>query len=156
MVTNITQFGAFVNLGLPMRDSYMHLNSPIIVSDPNEVVVIGQQVKASVLGIDRARQRISLHAQRCAVAHGEQKMQLCRTASMGQSATRELLGRHSGPRPTASASRQHQPRSAFSQREPFTGSCRLGSALSKEIVGPLSQTLLDQTPTSVQCQSRQR
>ena len=61
VVTNITQFGAFVNLGLP-HEGLVHVSelADHFVSDPNEVVVIGQQVKASVLGIDRARQRISL------------------------------------------------------------------------------------------------
>jgi transcriptional accessory protein Tex/SPT6 len=61
VVTNITQFGAFVNVGLP-HEGLVHVSelADHFVSDPNEVVTIGQSVKASVLGIDTARRRISL------------------------------------------------------------------------------------------------
>jgi len=61
VVTNITQFGAFVNVGLP-HEGLVHVSelADHFVSDPNEVVTIGQPVKASVLGIDLARRRISL------------------------------------------------------------------------------------------------
>jgi transcriptional accessory protein Tex/SPT6 len=61
MVTNITQFGAFVNVGLP-HEGLVHVSelADHFVSDPNEVVTIGQTVRATVLGIDVARRRISL------------------------------------------------------------------------------------------------
>lgn len=61
VVTNITQFGAFLNLGLA-NEGLVHVSelADHFVSDPNEVVTVGQQVKAHVLGIDRARRRISL------------------------------------------------------------------------------------------------
>ncbi|MBV69931.1 MAG: hypothetical protein CMH52_01155 [Myxococcales bacterium] len=61
VVTNITQFGAFVNVGLP-HEGLVHVSelADHFVSDPNEVVTIGQSVKANVLGIDIARRRISL------------------------------------------------------------------------------------------------
>ena len=61
VVTNITQFGAFVNVGLA-HEGLVHVSelADHFVSDPNEVVAIGQSVKATVLGIDIARRRISL------------------------------------------------------------------------------------------------
>lgn len=61
MVTNITQFGAFINIGLP-HEGLVHVSelADHFVNDPNEVVTVGQQVKARVLGVDRGRRRISL------------------------------------------------------------------------------------------------
>jgi len=61
VVTNITQFGAFLNLGLA-NEGLVHVSelADNFVSDPNEVVTVGQHVKAHVLGVDRARRRISL------------------------------------------------------------------------------------------------
>lgn len=61
VVTNITQFGAFINIGLP-HEGLVHVSelADHFVNDPNEVVTVGQQVKARVLGVDRGRRRISL------------------------------------------------------------------------------------------------
>jgi transcriptional accessory protein Tex/SPT6 len=61
VVTNISHFGAFVNLGLP-QEALVHISelSDRFVSNPNEVVSIGQQVTAHVLAVDPARGRISL------------------------------------------------------------------------------------------------
>jgi uncharacterized protein len=61
VVTNISHFGAFVNIGLP-QEALVHISelSDKFVSNPNEVVSIGQQVTAHVLAVDPARGRISL------------------------------------------------------------------------------------------------
>jgi predicted RNA-binding protein with RPS1 domain len=61
IVTNITQFGAFVNIGLS-HEGLVHVSelADHFVHDPKEVVTVGQQVEARVLGVDRARRRISL------------------------------------------------------------------------------------------------
>lgn len=61
LVTNITQFGAFVNIGLS-HEGLVHVSelADHFVNDPKEVVQINQAVKARVLGVDRARRRISL------------------------------------------------------------------------------------------------
>ncbi len=61
LVTNITQFGAFINIGLS-HEGLVHVSelADHFVNNPNEVVAIGQQVSAQVLGVDRARRRISL------------------------------------------------------------------------------------------------
>ena len=61
VVTNITQFGAFLNIGLT-HEGLVHVSelADHFVNDPNEVVSVGQHVKAQVLGVDRARRRISL------------------------------------------------------------------------------------------------
>ncbi|MCB9525737.1 MAG: S1 RNA-binding domain-containing protein [Myxococcales bacterium] len=61
VVTNITQFGAFVNIGLS-HEGLVHVSelADHFVNDPNEVVKVNQHVEARVLGVDRARRRISL------------------------------------------------------------------------------------------------
>ncbi|MCK5799654.1 MAG: S1 RNA-binding domain-containing protein, partial [Deltaproteobacteria bacterium] len=61
VVTNISHFGAFINIGLP-QEALVHISelSDRFVSNPNEVVSIGQQVSAHVLAVDPPRGRISL------------------------------------------------------------------------------------------------
>ncbi len=61
VVTNISHFGAFVNIGLP-QEALVHISelSDSFVSNPNEVVRIGQQVNAHVLAVEPSRGRISL------------------------------------------------------------------------------------------------
>ncbi|AEG31598.1 Tex family protein [Thiomicrospira cyclica] len=61
VVTNVTHFGAFVDVGVH-QDGLVHIShlSNTFVSDPREVVKAGQIVKVTVLEVDAARKRISL------------------------------------------------------------------------------------------------
>lgn len=61
VVTNISHFGAFVNIGLS-QEALVHISelSDQFVSNPNDVVSIGQQLTAHVLSVDPGRGRISL------------------------------------------------------------------------------------------------
>jgi uncharacterized protein len=61
IVTNITNFGAFVDVGIK-QDGLVHISqlSHSFVKDPNEVVSLHQEVKVKVLDIDTDRQRIQL------------------------------------------------------------------------------------------------
>ncbi|MFA8299646.1 MAG: Tex family protein [Hyphomicrobiales bacterium] len=61
IVTNITAFGAFVDIGVH-QDGLIHLSemSHSYVKDPNEVVRLQQQVMVKVLNVDVKRKRISL------------------------------------------------------------------------------------------------
>lgn len=61
IVTNITQFGAFVDLGIK-ENGLVHISqlADRYVSDPMEVVAVNQHVKARVLSIDADKKRISL------------------------------------------------------------------------------------------------
>ncbi|OHB53008.1 MAG: RNA-binding transcriptional accessory protein [Planctomycetes bacterium GWF2_42_9] len=61
IVTNITAFGAFVDIGVH-QDGLVHISelSDNFVKDPNEVVKVQQKVKVRVLEIDAPRKRISL------------------------------------------------------------------------------------------------
>jgi protein Tex len=61
VVTNVTQFGAFVDLGVH-QDGLVHVSELAhrFVRDPAEVVRVGQRVKVKVLQVDAARRRIGL------------------------------------------------------------------------------------------------
>ena len=63
VVTNVTAFGAFVDIGVH-QDGLIHLSelSDNFVSDPASVVKAGDRLSVTVIGVDRARQRISLSA----------------------------------------------------------------------------------------------
>jgi uncharacterized protein len=60
VITNVTHFGAFVDIGVH-HDALIHISqlSKTFVKDPNEVVSVGHVVKVKVLEIDVARKRIS-------------------------------------------------------------------------------------------------
>ncbi|WP_436515205.1 Tex family protein [Ekhidna sp. To15] len=61
VVTNITKFGAFVDVGVH-QDGLVHIShlSNSFVSDPTQVVKLGQKVTVKVLEVDVPRKRISL------------------------------------------------------------------------------------------------
>jgi len=60
-VRNIVDFGAFVDIGLK-QDGLLHISemSQMYVSDPFEIVEIGQNIEVKVLNVDQKRGRISL------------------------------------------------------------------------------------------------
>jgi protein Tex len=61
VVTNVTAFGAFVDIGVH-QDGLVHVSqlADRFVRDPNEVVHVQQRVQVTVLEVDKARKRISL------------------------------------------------------------------------------------------------
>ena len=61
IVTNITNFGCFVDLGIKEK-GLIHVSqlADRFVSDPTTVVSIHQHVRVRVLGVDRERKRIAL------------------------------------------------------------------------------------------------
>ena len=61
IVTNITNFGAFVDIGVH-QDGLVHVSQMAnrYVSDPTQVVRLHQHVRVKVIAIDLRRQRISL------------------------------------------------------------------------------------------------
>ena len=63
VVTNVTAFGAFVDIGVH-QDGLVHLSelSDNYVTDPASVVKAGDRLQVTVIGVDRARGRISLSA----------------------------------------------------------------------------------------------
>ena len=61
VVTNVANFGAFVDIGVH-QDGLVHISalSDKFVKDPREVVKAGQVVKVKVLEVDAKRQRVAL------------------------------------------------------------------------------------------------
>ena len=61
IVTNITNFGAFVDIGVH-QDGLVHISQMAdrYVSDPTSVVKLHQHVRVRVIEVDQRRHRISL------------------------------------------------------------------------------------------------
>ena len=63
VVTNVTAFGAFVDIGIH-QDGLVHVSeiADRFVRDPSEVVKTGDRITVRVIGVDKARNRVSLSA----------------------------------------------------------------------------------------------
>jgi uncharacterized protein len=61
IVTNVTNFGAFVDVGVH-QDGLVHISqlADVFVDDPNKIVKVGQQVWVNVTEVDVKRKRIAL------------------------------------------------------------------------------------------------
>jgi protein Tex len=61
IVTNITKFGAFVDIGVK-QDGMVHVSQIAhkFISDPNEVLKLQEKVKVQVMEVDKERKRIAL------------------------------------------------------------------------------------------------
>ena len=61
VITNVTAFGAFVDVGVH-QDGLVHISqlADRFVKDPHEVVKVHQKVTVKVLEVDLKRQRIAL------------------------------------------------------------------------------------------------
>jgi uncharacterized protein len=68
VVTNVTAFGAFVDIGVH-QDGLVHVSqlADRFVKDPNEVAKVGDKLKVRVLEVDLVRKRIALTAKSGAV-----------------------------------------------------------------------------------------
>jgi uncharacterized protein len=98
VVTNVTAFGAFVDVGVH-QDGLVHVSqlADRFVKDPAEVVKVGQKVMATVLEIDLPRKRIAL-SMRSGAQPGP-----AREVRQAPAATRPAAERTPAPRP-------HEPR----------------------------------------------
>lgn len=65
VVTNVTAFGAFVDVGVH-QDGLVHVSklADRFVKDPNDVVKVGDKLTVTVMEVDMVRKRISLSARR--------------------------------------------------------------------------------------------
>ena len=61
VVTNITAFGAFVDIGVH-QDGLLHVSQMAqrYIKDPHEVVSVHQKVMVTVVAVDLERKRIAL------------------------------------------------------------------------------------------------
>jgi uncharacterized protein len=75
IVTNITNFGAFVDIGVK-QDGLVHVSqlSNKFISDPNEVVKLNQKVTVTVTEVDVSRKRIGLSMKENKTSHGENQI----------------------------------------------------------------------------------
>ena len=69
-VTNVANFGAFVDIGVH-QDGLVHISqlSDNFVSDPNQIVKVGQVVKVRVLEVNAQLKRVSLSMKAGAAAN---------------------------------------------------------------------------------------
>ena len=60
-VRNITDFGAFVDVGVK-HDGLVHISemSEKFVKEPSDIVSVGDIVKVKVIGIDKDKQKVKL------------------------------------------------------------------------------------------------
>jgi uncharacterized protein len=74
IVTNVTKFGAFVDVGVH-QDGLVHISqlSDGFVNDPAAVVKVNQKVMATVIEVDLERKRISLSLKANPLAEKEAK-----------------------------------------------------------------------------------
>jgi len=65
VVTNVTAFGAFVDIGVH-QDGLVHVSklSDRFIKDPSEVAHVGDRLQVRVLEVDLARKRVSLSARK--------------------------------------------------------------------------------------------
>lgn len=65
-VTNVTNFGAFVDIGVH-QDGLIHISelSNQFIKDLSQVISVGNQVKVKIIGLDKERKRISLSKKAC-------------------------------------------------------------------------------------------
>jgi uncharacterized protein len=103
IVTNITNFGAFVDIGVK-QDGLVHVSQLAnrYVSDPNEVVKLNQKVTVTVTEVDVARKRIALTMK----GEGSQ-----RTEARGQKS--EVGGQRSDKKP---ANKKPEPLNPFQSK----------------------------------------
>lgn len=74
IVTNITKFGVFVDVGVH-QDGLIHIShlADKYVSDPSEVVKVHQKVEVTVIEVDLARKRIALSMKGNVATEGPKK-----------------------------------------------------------------------------------
>jgi len=74
IVTNVTNFGAFVDIGVH-QDGLVHVSqlADRFVKDASEVVKVQQRVVVTVLEVDKGRKRISLSMRREPIARTEKR-----------------------------------------------------------------------------------
>lgn len=121
VVTNVTNFGAFVDIGVH-QDGLVHISSLTdkFITDPHTVVKAGDVVKVKVMEVDVERRRIGL------------SMRLDEAIDQSKSQTRTpVQGKHQGSKPNQHKASQHkssQPQSGRSAPNPAPVNAAMGNA----------------------------
>ncbi len=122
-VTNVTNFGAFVDIGVH-QDGLVHISSLSnrFVEDPHTIVKAGDIVKVKVMEVDINRKRIAL-----TMRLDEQPGEGSSPSRRAPAATQE---RSSGPsRQTQNNNRNNNPRNNRSQSQDTAGNSAMSDAL---------------------------
>ncbi len=108
VVTNVTNFGAFVDIGVH-QDGLVHISqlADRFVKDPNDVVKTGDIVKIKVMEIDTDRKRIAL-----TMRSGQSTNQAGKPIAVKKSSSKNASSR---PTRNNSSTKPKQPEGAFAQ-----------------------------------------
>jgi uncharacterized protein len=119
LVTNVTNFGAFVDIGVH-QDGLVHISelSHKFIDDPRKAVSPGQQVTVKVLKVDQAKNQISLTMKLEAAPQAEPRPPRPRPQAQAQN-SRSGTGQHNkGPGPRQQPQQQRsQPRGQQTQQQ---------------------------------------
>ena len=107
-VTNVTRFGAFVDVGVH-QDGLVHISqlADRFVRDPAEVVKVGQTVSVTVMEVDLERKRIAL-----SMRESPDKARPAREGSKGAG------GAQAGPRKGPARKKKDPPRKQEEKLDP--------------------------------------
>lgn len=100
IITNVANFGAFVDIGVH-QDGLVHISQLVdrFVSDPKEIVKVGQVVKVKVLEVNESLKRIGLSMKDTASSGAK-------VNSNGNPETSSALSTAKAPKPSQKRSRQ--------------------------------------------------
>ncbi len=127
VVTNVTNFGAFVDIGVH-QDGLVHISALTdkFIKDPHEVVKAGDIVKVKVLEVDEGRSRISLSMRL------QEKPQPASTVSSPATTNARTATKTPGSKPRSEARR---PPSTTAKTTPSPKNATLGDLLRKAGLG---------------------
>jgi len=127
VVSNITNFGVFVNIGVH-EDGLIHISELTdrgFIKDPREVISLGDEVRVRIIGVDVAKKQISLSLKQAKVSEPKpQKKEIPRGMTREQAQAQEQRDydkpRRPAPRPTQQDNRPRKGPAPFnnSPREP--------------------------------------
>lgn len=115
VVTNVTNFGAFVDIGVH-QDGLVHISSLTdkFVSDPHQVVKAGDVVKVKVLDVDIERKRIAL-TMRMDEQPAPKNTDRTANRSADKAGPRQQQGKTAAPRPAKAADNNAAMGNAFAE-----------------------------------------
>ena len=115
VVTNVTNFGAFVDIGVH-QDGLVHISSLTdkFVSDPHQVVKAGDVVKVKVLDVDIERKRIAL-TMRMDEQPAPKNADRSANRNADKTAPRQQQGKTAAPRPAKAADNNAAMGNAFAE-----------------------------------------
>ncbi len=94
-VTDLTPFGAFVDIGA-VRDGFVHISemAPGFIKNPDEVVSVGEEVEVHVVGVNQKKRQIDLSMLDPSLEKQEEE----RLPTVMELAFREAMARKKGNR----------------------------------------------------------